>query len=238
MNRMKKEFGLHPAQTSALHLLRHVTTARFSELLRETTLTSDTFKFHVRKLISLGYVIKNEDGLYELTIKGKEFANRLDELTGLQIEQPKASILLLGRSVVDGVTYYLAHKRTREPYRSWWGIASAPVLRGVPLAESATRAFRKQTGIDAAFRMASMARVIDKTHEGTVLEDKIFSLMIADIVGAPQPHKWDGGESVWLTREEILQLSPLFPTTARTFDRLDQGIMFAEDVCEYNADDY
>jgi hypothetical protein len=235
---MKKEFGLHPAQVSTLHLLRHATTARFSELLRETTLTSDTFKFHVRKLISLGYVVKNEDGLYELTIQGKEFANRLDETTGRQIEQPKASILLLGRSVVGGVTYYLAHRRTREPYRNWWGIASAPVLRGVPLAEAAAREFRKQTGIAADFSVASMARVIDKTHEGEVLEDKIFSLMIADIEGVPTPHEWYGGESIWLTREEILQLAPLFPTTARTFDRLDQGVMFAEDICEYSASDY
>ncbi|MGB4762788.1 MAG: hypothetical protein WBP12_05545 [Candidatus Saccharimonas sp.] len=235
---MKKEFGLHPAQTSALELLRQVTTARFSDMLRETTLTSDTFKFHVRKLISLGYVTKNEDGLYELTIKGKDFANRLDETTGKQIEQPKASILLLGRSIVDGVTYYLAHRRTREPYRNWWGIASAPVLRGVPLDESAAQEFCKQTGIDAEFHVASMARVIDKTHEGDVLEDKIFSVMIADIEGVPKPHEWHGGESIWLTRDEILQLSPLFPTTARTFDRLDQGVMFAEDICEYDASDY
>ncbi|MGB4761947.1 MAG: hypothetical protein WBP12_01155 [Candidatus Saccharimonas sp.] len=235
---MRKEYGLHPAQTSALELLRRVTTARFSDMLRETTLTSDTFKFHVRKLMSLGYVNKNDDGLYELTIKGKEFANRLDETTGLQIEQPKASILLLGRSIVNGVTYYLAHRRTREPYRDWWGIASAPVLRGVPLAESATRGFRKQTGIETEFRVVSMARVIDKTHEGEVLEDKIFSVMVADVEGAPKPHDWHGGESVWLTREEILQLSPLFPTTAHTFDRLDQGTMFAEDVCEYDASDY
>ncbi|MGB4768328.1 MAG: hypothetical protein WBP22_03655 [Candidatus Saccharimonas sp.] len=235
---MRKEFGLHPAQTSALELLRRVTMARFSDMLRETTLTSDTFKFHVRKLISLGYVTKNDDGLYELTIKGKDFANRLDETTGKQIEQPKASILLLGRSIVDGTTYYLAHKRTREPYRNWWGIASAPVLRGVPLAESAAREFRKQTGIDAEFHVASTARVIDKTFQGDVLEDKIFSLMIADIDATPQPHEWQGGESIWMTREEILQLSPLFPTTARTFDRLDHGTMFAEDICEYSASDY
>ncbi len=235
---MRKESGLHPAQTRALDLLRQVTTARFSDMLRETTLTSDTFKFHVRKLVSLGLIAKNAEGLYELTIKGKDFANRLDETTGRQIEQPKASILLLGRSVVDGVTYYLAHKRTREPYRNWWGIASAPVLRGVPLAASAAHAFRRQTGITADFHVASMARVIDKTHEGDVLEDKIFALMIADIEGVPKPHEWHGGESIWLTREQILQLSPLFPTTARTFDRLDQGVMFAEDICEYDASDY
>lgn len=235
---MRKEFGLHPAQTSALHVLRQATTARFSDMLRQTTLSSDTFKFHVRKLTALGYISKNNDGAYELTTRGKEFANRLDEKTGLQIEQPKASILLLGRSIVDGVTYYLAHKRTREPYRDWWGIASAPVLRGVPLAESAAREFRKQTGIDATFHVESVVRIIDTTHDDEVLEDKICSIMIADIDGMPQPHEWYGGESVWMTRDEILQLSPLFPTTARTFDRLDQGILFAEDICEYDAKDY
>lgn len=235
---MKKEFGLHPAQVSTLHLLRRDTQARFSDLLRETTLASDTFKFHIRKLVSLEYITKTPDGAYELTIKGKEFTNRLDEITGLQIPQPKASMLLLGRSQIGGTIYYLAHRRMREPYRDYWGIASAPVLRGVAIATAAKQEFRKQTGIDAEFHVASMARVIDRTHQGDVLEDKIFAVMLADIEGAPVPHEWHGGESVWLMREEVLAKTPLFPTTARMFDRLDQGVMFAEDICEYDVSEY
>lgn len=196
------------------------------------------FKFHIRKLVSLGYISKRHDGLYALTPAGKEYTNRLDETTGRTIAQPKASMLLFVRSYRDGQEYVLAHCRRREPFRDFWGIASAPVLRGVPIREAAARECCKQTGLDAMFEVRGQHRVIDVTPDGDVLEDKIFIILTTEVDGCPPLHKWYGGESEWLTRAELLAKQKLFPTTGKIFEMFDGGVSFAEDTCVYDLSEY
>lgn len=235
---MNKEASIHKAQASVLSNLRHATRARYSELLRPTGLDGDIFKYHLKKLVNAGYVLKAPDGIYELTAEGKEYANRLDEKTGRQIQQPKASTLMIVRSEENGETKYLAHRRMREPFYDFWGIASAPILRGVPIKQSATREIEKQTGIKADFEVFGSFRVIDKTPSGTVLEDKLFSILVADVLGCPAAHYWSGGESVWLSASQLLSKKRLFPTTARTIKMIEAGQYFAEEICVYTADMY
>lgn len=231
---MKSKEALHSAQTSILETLRHATRARYSELLHPTGLAGDIFKYHLRTLVRQKYVVKADDGAYELTAEGKEFANRLDRRTGRELEQPKASMLLVVRS--EGK--YLAHKRTREPFRDFWGIASAPMLRGVPIRESAARELKKQTGLTAEFRTVGLQRVIDTRPNGTVLEDKLFCLLVADVAGCPAVHAWYGGESYWLTRAELLAKPRLFPTTKTSLDIVEQGETFSEAICVYDPSEY
>lgn len=235
---MKSHEALHKAQVSILQTLRYATRARYSELLHPTGLASDIFKYHLRTLVRQKYVAKANDGSYELTAEGKEFANLLDKRTGREIERPKASVLLVVRTTINGQTHYLAHKRTREPFYDFWGIASAPVLRGVPIHDSAARELKKQAGIVADFHVVGQHRIIDTRPNGTVLEDKLLTLMVADVAAAPTPHVWHGGHSQWMTRDELLAKERLFPTTAKTLDMVECGVLFAEDICVYSADEY
>lgn len=229
---------LHSAQASVLYTLRSATRARYSELLRPTGLEGDRFKYHLATLLRKQLVFKAVDGMYELTVEGKEFANRLDESTGREIAGPKASMLLVVRSHADGTTYYLAHKRTREPFRDYWGIASAPMLRGLPIRDSAARELKKQTGIIASFTVAGVQRLIDTLPNGTILEDKLFTLLLGDVGGLQTPRQWSGGESVWLTREELLSKERLFQTTHVSLDMIEQGQSFREEVCMYDKSEY
>lgn len=235
---MDSSHGIHVAQASILYTLRHATRARYSELLRPTNLEGDRFKYHLATLMRKKLVFKAVDGMYELTAEGKEFANRIDESTGREIAGPKASMLLVVRSYRDGTTYYLAHRRTREPFRDYWGIASAPMLRGLPVRDSAARELRKQTGIVADFTVAGMQRLIDTLPNRVVLEDKLFTLLLADVDDLPPVHQWYGGESVWLTREELLSKDRLFRTTQVSLDMIEHGQSFSEEVCVYDKSDY
>ncbi|HSW92455.1 MAG TPA: hypothetical protein VLH14_01085 [Patescibacteria group bacterium] len=230
--------SLHVVQASILYTLRNATRARYSELLRPTNLEGDRFKYHLATLLRKKLVFKAVDGAYELTAEGKEFANRLDESTGREIAGPKASMLLVVRSKVNDETYYLAHKRTREPFRDYWGIASAPMLRGVPIRQSAARELKKQTGVIADFAVAGVQRLIDTLSNGVVLEDKLFTLLLAEVDNLPTAHEWSGGESVWLTREELLGKERLFHTTQVSLDMIEQGQSFSEEVCVYDKSDY
>lgn len=231
---MKSEGKLHKAQSAILYTLQYATRARYSELQRAAGMESDVFKFHARKLARLGYILKADDALYELTAEGKAFVSRLDKGTGREIEQPKSSMLM----VVRCGNYILGHRRDREPFNGFWGIASAPVLRGIPLIESAARELRKQTGIAARFRVAGSYRVIDKNSRGVILEDKIFAVMVADLDRLVPPHRWSGGYSKWMPVDELLQKEQLFPITASVFEMLLTEAPFREDVCIYTDKEY
>ena len=75
---MSLESEVHTAQVSIMRELLFHPSAGFAELQRSTGLDSDHFKFHIARLVELGYVEKTENKNYTLTIKGKEYANRLD----------------------------------------------------------------------------------------------------------------------------------------------------------------
>lgn len=235
---MDNKNGLHVVQANILYTLRNATRARYSELLRPTNLEGDRFKYHLATLLRKKLVFKAVDGAYELTAEGKGFANRLDESTGHEIAGPKASMLLVVRSRAKGATYYLAHKRTREPFRDYWGIASAPMLRGIPIRQSAARELKKQTGIIADFTVAGVQRLIDTLPSGAILEDKLFTLLLAEVDGLPTAHEWSGGESVWLTRQELLAKERLFHTTQVSLDMIERGQSFSEEVCVYDKSEY
>ena len=225
---------LHKAQSTILYTLQYATRARYSELQHAAHMESDVFKFHVRKLRRVGHIVKADDGLYELTAEGKALASRLDKRTGREIEQPKSSMLMVVRSG----DFVLGHRRDREPFHGYWGIASAPVLRGVPITDSAQRELKKQTGITARFRVAGSYRVIDTNCRGVVYEDKIFAVLVADVDSPITPHQWSGGVSEWMDRPTLLSKQKLFPTTAATLDMIACGETFREDVCVYTGKEY
>lgn len=229
---------MHRAQVSTLYALRHAKTARFSELQDSAGLSSDAYKFHIARLSQLGYVTKNPSGLYELTASGKEFANRLNTETGREVVGPKASMLLIVAAEHNGETHYLMHQRKREPFFGYWGIGSAPVRRGIPIEQCATDELKKQTGLQAAFTHRGLMRVVDKTPNDEVLEDKLFSLMQANLSYVEVVKEWKGGVSTWKTYEEIFDLSPLFPTTRQTIDMVVSGETFREEVCIYTDEQY
>ena len=225
---------LHKAQSTILYTLQYATRARYSELQHAAHMESDVFKFHVRKLRRVGHIVKADDGLYELTAEGKALASRLDKRTGREIEQPKSSMLMVVRSG----DLVLGHRRDREPFHGYWGIASAPVLRGVPITDSAQRELKKQTGITARFRVAGSYRVIDTNCRGVVYEDKIFAVLVADVDSPITPHQWSGGVSEWMDRPTLLSKQKLFPTTAATLDMIACGETLREDVCVYTGKEY
>lgn len=225
---------LHKAQSTILYTLQYATRARYSELQHAAHMESDVFKFHIHKLRRTGHIVKADDGLYELTAEGKALVSRLDKQTGREIEQPKSSMLMVVRSG----DLVLGHRRDREPFNGFWGIASAPVLRGVPVVESAQRELKKQTGITARFRVAGSYRVIDTNRCGVVYEDKIFAVLVADVNLPVTPHEWSGGHSEWMDISTLLSKQKLFPTTGATLDMIASGETFREDVCMYAEAEY
>ena len=103
---MSLEEKVHNAQIKILRELLFLPAAHFVALQRATGLDSDHVKFHIKRLVALGYVTKTADG-YMLSIKGKEYANKLDTDAGVIERQPKVAVLLVVERQHHGKKQYL-----------------------------------------------------------------------------------------------------------------------------------
>src|SRR3990167_4594834 len=86
------EIKIHEFQISILKELLFKPNARFRDL-NKVDITNDHFTFHLKQLVKSGLVIK-ENGVYNLSDTGKEFANRMDT-DSLQLEkQAKVAVAI------------------------------------------------------------------------------------------------------------------------------------------------
>ena len=204
---------LHRTQMSILHSLRYAKSERFSGLMRPTGHTSDGFKFHLRKLIQLGYVEKLDSGDYQLTAHGKEYANVLDEHKRRPKKQPKLAVMLLVTRQLNDQTQYLLYKRKVNPFYGYWAAMSDAVLWGESFEAAALKRLKKHAGYEADFSINSMVRIRNATF-GTdePAEDILFAIMESSNLRG-EPHAlYAGGVPEWLTLSELLGQQHYFPS--------------------------
>ncbi|HJP96832.1 MAG TPA: NUDIX domain-containing protein [Candidatus Saccharimonadales bacterium] len=209
---MNQEFL--PARATILYHLRHVSSARYSDLRRAANMESDTFKFHVRYLVEQGIIAKQPDGSYVLTVVGKETANNLNESAQTQLKQPKVSLLLVISRPTPQGTEYLMQKRLRQPFYGYWGLLSGPAQWGQDFTVSAAHELRKQTGLAVDLQVSTFLRQRDYTPAHELLEDKLFVLLTAQVQNQ-EPAKWKYGENAWMTLAQLREQPQYFSLTTQ-----------------------
>jgi len=220
---MSYETSVHEVQMKILRKLLFVQQAQFSNLLRETKLTSDHFTFHVKKLIAAGYVVKDNDS-YRLTTTGKEYANRMDTEEYVIEKQPRLSVLLVVENH-DGK--YLAQQRLKQPFYGFWGRMTGKIQWGETLEEAADRELLEETGLRAEFRYAGLYHKMDYETGGAILEDKYFMVMFgSNPTGVLRDE--EGHHNEWLSVEELQQKDKVFESIGQIteFARHGKGGVF------------
>lgn len=200
---MSHEAHIHPAQTKILRELLFLPSARFADLQKVTSLESDHVKFHVKRLVELGYVTKQERG-YCLSIKGKEYANKLDTDAGVIERQPKIAVMLIVERERAGQKEYLLQQRLKHPYYGFWGAPTGKVRWGESLTEAAMRELREETGLVGEFRHRGIYHERVR-HESTdeIVEDKVFHLMFCQDATGDIKEQFDGGRNAWRSMEAM-----------------------------------
>lgn len=231
---------LHKAQISTLYVLRHTMSARFSELQKAAGLESDTFKFHLQTLQKAGYITKASTGAYELTIEGREFANNLDETRRTVHKQPKLSMLLVvTRQNTAGQTEYLVQERLRRPFYGYVACPSGPMQWGEVAEVTATQELTKQSGLSATFVVRGQYRQRDYSAvDDTLLEDKLFIVMVATATQGVLQNTWPYGKNTWMTFEAIQQLPKCFDSFLGVLAMLQAGQVVASGETYYQPDSY
>jgi ADP-ribose pyrophosphatase YjhB (NUDIX family) len=231
---------LHKVEISILYTLRHTDSARFTDLMRPTGLESDTFKFHLRKVIDLGYVEKQPASDYHLTASGKEFANNLDDTKRTVQKQPKLSVLIVAtKQRENGDKLFLAQKRLRRPFLGFWGCLSGPVQWGEEAEETAERELKKQTGLAGSFTVRSFFRKRDyRTDSGELLEDKLFFVIEVTNITGDLSNEWNGGFNQWMTADEFSKQENRFESSLDAIEILQINKAYISKKAYYEIEEY
>ncbi len=231
---------LHKVQISVLHTIRRAKSSRYTDLMRPTGMDSDSFKFHLRKLVKYGYITKDNEGAYLLTPSGKEFANNLDRENRKVQKQPKLSVMVVAsRMGDDGELRYLFQRRLRNPYWDIWGFITGPIRWGVTPENAASHELHKQTDLKGSFEVRCFYRKQDTLESGAgLIEDKQFIVVAATELQVELSNAWDGGYNAWLSLEEFKSQEKIFGDTITALRMLDTGETYRLVSAEYTQDMY
>jgi ADP-ribose pyrophosphatase YjhB (NUDIX family) len=236
---MSYEPHAHAAQVAILRHLLFAPEAGFAEIQKTTELTSDHFNFHIKKLIDEGYVEKPAKN-YRLTVKGKEYANRMDTDENEIEKQPKVSVAItLERSNSKGEREFLFQQRKKNPYYDFWGRVGGKMRWGETVIEAAERELEEETGLKASFeyKLLYHKRDFDK-KSGQLLEDKIFLCVYATEYSGELIEEFEGGINRWMTNEEFHQQPKRFDSVDDFIDLIDNGVGFTEKEFYYDESEY
>ncbi len=235
---MSYESTVHEAQSLILRQLLFVPHAGFAQLQKETGLSSDHFNFHIKKLVEAGYVAKTGDK-YQLSSRGKEYANRMDtDEIGME-KQPKVSVVLIVERKDNNQREFLVQQRLKQPYYEFWGRLGGKVRWGESFEEAAKRELKEETNLDANFTFKSIFRKRDYRKEGgELLEDKVFVIMYTNSYSGELLEQFEGGLNRWMTQEEFVKQEKVFESARDFIDLIDDKVAYHAQDYTYGDDEY
>ena len=232
------EVKVHEAQTKILRELLFLPATNFAELQKASGLESDHVKFHIKRLIELGYVEK-VGAQYRLSVKGKEYANKLDTDAGVIERQPKVAVMLVVERETNGVKEYLLQERLKHPYFGYWGAPTGKVRWGESILETAQRELMEETGLSGEFEHAGIyhERVMHaETRE--IVEDKVFHVMFSDAVSGELLKHYDGGRNAWRTLADVATEEKRYKSLDMEMKVGIERIPFTEYLYEYGQEEF
>lgn len=236
---MSLEVKIHDAQTSILRELLFHPQAGFATLQKPTNLTSDHFNFHIARLVELGLVEKVARGKYQLTPRGKEYANRLDTDNNKIERQPKVTLLVGLTRERGGVREYLFQQRLKNPYYGFWGLFSGKVRWGETLGQAAAREAKEETNLEADFTITGVYHEHACSQEtGEVIDDKVFFVARGENVRGTLVADFEGGHNEWRTVADVMAEPKKYATLESEVAQLHSTQWLVEQTITYSKQEF
>lgn len=233
---MSHEAEVHPAQISVLRELLFHPSAGFAELQKPTGLDSDHFKFHIKRLVELGYVEKTATK-YCLSKRGKEYANRLDTDRNTIEKQPKLSVVLV---IENNEGKFLQQERLKQPYYGFWGFPTGKIGWGEKALEAGARELMEETGLTADLRVSGLFHKIDyEKSSKKLLEDKYFMIIYGTNPLGELIEDMEGHHNQWMEHNKVLAKEKVFESIVEAAEiARSDGYEFIEKEYYYDAQAY
>ena len=143
------------------HLI-HYPKSSFTDLFDSNSdIQSNEFTYHLNKLIEEGFVEKDENKKYSLTVKGKHLESDLDGKTGKQRKKPFLALLLVVRRNGE----YLLYHRLKEPFYDFYGLPGAKIDFFEEALDSAKRELFEETGLSGDCKIIAISNVRTKEND-------------------------------------------------------------------------
>ncbi len=239
---MSHQTKIHPVQIHILKVLLFTPYAGYAHIQKQSGLDSDHFNFHLKKLIELGYIIKNDQSKYTLTAVGKEHANKIDTDNNTIERQPKVSVIIGIVQQHEGQPdKVLVQQRLKQPFFGYWCTPGGKLRWGETIIQAGQRELLEETGLTCDLKVINIYHKIDVNQEDqSLLEDKIFFGLLGINPQGQLIEDIEGGKNAFMTVEEIQQLD-------RAFEGIENPILewqhqtdisFKEKHHYYTADQY
>jgi ADP-ribose pyrophosphatase YjhB (NUDIX family) len=203
---------MHNIQYSILALLMINKVRRFSEL-RPDRVDSNLFQYHLKKLITDGYVEKVADG-YTLSARGLNYADRHSSSLKAERSQPKIIAIVIVRNAKGEV---LVLQKPQQPWLGTYHLPAGKVHDGEPIATAGRRELFEKTGLELT-DMQQLASV----HVTIRLSD----IIVSEYYGVVLNCNYDGptvtGE--WYPSDNKYELCPSVSEVISLLDTNDHGL--------------
>jgi len=174
--------GLHRTQQFILAQLSEEDALRYSDM-RPTSMEATQFLYHLRKLMSDGLVVKQDDGRYGLTAQGKLYIDRADQDNLNLRPQPRLGAMLICRSPEKGLLYV---RRSVHSVKGYIGfpIIDIPLGFPLPLTDFVNDAAERKFGLKVSCTHRGDAYI--NVEHGDQLEGSLLAhIMVADTIIFP-----------------------------------------------------
>jgi len=203
----------HHIQRSIVYNLAFSDSSRFSEL-QPADIDSKLFTYHLKKVISAGYVTKYPDGTYALTPEGRRIGKTVLKKDRF-IDQAYSILLLVIRRREDGA--WLLYKRNTHPLIDLTGFMQATPNANEPIATTAENECLRKSGLHGTFTVNSSG--FFRVFEGDELESFThFTLLECSDVSGELIQNDEYGEYFWVTDPDFDD--PTMLPTARVLSDL------------------
>lgn len=166
----------HHLQRGIVYKLAFAPSLRFSEL-KPDGVENKLFTYHLKKVVSAGYVGKATDGTYTLTPEGRRVGVRILDNQHAVADKAESVLFLVIRRESDDA--WLLYKRATHPLIGRVGFMHAVPNAAEACTATASRECQERTGLAGEFRAlgSGFFRVYDSENLESFTH---FTLMVCD----------------------------------------------------------
>jgi hypothetical protein len=185
---------LHHIQKAILDTLATSQSSRYSDL-KPKDMDGNIFSYHLKSLTSDHYVDKNEDGLYALSQKGKNYIVHRHENTLLHAH----SIFLIAIKRGDE---WLMRERLVQPLLGMSGFIHGEPIANEPILETAARRLHEKTGLCLTLSVHGSG-LISILRDGDVESFSHAIILTAETNDDMTIYEDQTGRNYWLATTEL-----------------------------------